>query len=412
LKAYVPVDLEIAKCKIDTNFLQRDENGQTEQKISNTSAHLHQHLLLHPIEVTEEFVIQFHDFTERTLQEHIKSVINQIIRYTFNEYVTKHTTLTQHDGVQLLSYNDVVRYVGHRLMLPGLSGKITKVWTNLYKRGEERRVLTQSIVDLFNLQFHVSSSTRSSRGHTILDHNFICYYINEVINNLKAPMLKKNRAPELWSVSVTTKRKHSGRLLDTGMDTSSANKASHGNALVHHHPPHHQHLTSDVPVPFVTLPGSVPGGTPFAGPFPGAVHPAPMINHPSAQQMMDPQQMFNLMSMFVPQLQQNYAAMNRHMTSNSPWVATGGVAPNSFSMYIDSRLHPSAVCYGTNGNRLHLDQHALLNEELPDEENNGMLSLLYDEDDDVELTNPATHSHATSQFEKPDVFQLLLHLQQ
>jgi hypothetical protein len=401
LKAYVPVDLAIAKFKVDPNFSKRDENGRTEQKINNASAHLQQHSLLHPIEVTEELVIQFHDFTERTLQEQIKSVINQIIRYTFNEYVTKRTTLTQHDGVRLLSYNDVVGYVGHRLMPPGLSGKITKVWTNLYKRGEERRVLTQSIVDLFNLRFHVSSSTRSSRGH-ILDHNFICYYINEVINNLKAPMLKKNRAPELRSVSVTTKRKHSGGLLDTGMDTS--NKASRGDApAVHHHHPHHQHLSSavppHVPVPFGTLPGSVLGA-PYAGSFPGVVNPAPMlINHPSAQQMMDPQQMFNLMSMFVPQFQQNYhAAMNRHNMSmaNPPGLATGGVAPDSFSMYIDSRLHPSPVCHGTNGNRLHLDRHALLNEELPDEENNGMLSLSYDEEeDDVELTNQSTRARTS-----------------
>jgi hypothetical protein len=67
-------------------------------------------------------------------------------------------------------------------------------------------------------------------------------------------------------------------------------------------------------------------------------------------------------------------------------------------MYIDSRLHPSPVCHGTNGNCLHLDWHALLNDELPDEENNnGMLSLSYDEEEeeDVVLTNQSTRARTS-----------------
>jgi hypothetical protein len=80
IRAYVPQDLSIAKFKVDTYFSRRDDNGRTEQKIRQASDHLQHHSLLSDNDVTDQFVIQFHDFTERTLQEQIKSVINQMVR--------------------------------------------------------------------------------------------------------------------------------------------------------------------------------------------------------------------------------------------------------------------------------------------------------------------------------------------
>jgi hypothetical protein len=383
IRAYVPPDLAIAKFKVDSYFSQRDEHGRTEQKVSNASANLQHHSLLSVNDVTEKFVIQFHDFTERTLQEQVKSVINQMVRYRFNEILTKCIPIFQHDGVRLLSYNDVLAYVGHRLMPPALSGQITKVWKNVYKRGEQRRVLTQSIVDLFHLRFHSPDATRTARGH-ILDHNFICYYINEVINNLKAPMLKKNKSDDLRSVSVSTKRKNTFNA-DHPSAKSGRSDLQHINHLQNlSHPTSVQHIPVPAPnvtAPFATVPGALQAA-PFATTFQGMV-PAQVIN-PTPQPMMDPQQMLNFMSMFVPQFQQTFASMNHQTPANSS-LTSGMAATDSFSQYIDRRLHQSLPCHGSKGNVI--DRNALLNEELPDD-NNGMLSLSDEDDDDVDSVVP------------------------
>jgi hypothetical protein len=61
---------------------------------------------------------------------------------------------------------------------------------------------------LFNLRL-IPNNTSNGRGH-ILDHNFVCYYVNKVLNNLKGPILKKNRNENFRSVDVSTKRKING----------------------------------------------------------------------------------------------------------------------------------------------------------------------------------------------------------
>jgi hypothetical protein len=153
-----------------------------------------------------------------------------MIRFTFNEVLTKRAQISKHDGVRLLSYNDVLAYVGHPMMPVSLNGQIKDVWENVYKRGEQRRVLTQHVLDLFNLRLSQASST-NARGN-LLDHNFICYYINEVLNNLKGPILKKNKSEELRSVSIASKRKY-----------RHAEHAQH-----HQHPPAIKTLRPDGPI--------------------------------------------------------------------------------------------------------------------------------------------------------------------
>jgi hypothetical protein len=95
---------------------------------------------LSTLDLSNEFIIQFHDFTKRTLQEEIKSLLNQMIWFTFNEVLTKRTQISKHDGVRLLLYNDVLAYVGHPMMPVSLNGQIKDVWENVYKCGEQRRV--------------------------------------------------------------------------------------------------------------------------------------------------------------------------------------------------------------------------------------------------------------------------------
>jgi hypothetical protein len=145
-----------------------------------------------------------------------------------------------------------------------------------------------------------------------------------------------------------------------------------------------QHIP--VPAPNVTAPfGTLPGAlqsTPFATTFQGMV-PAQAIN-PTPQPMMDPQQMLNFMSMFVPQFQQTFASMNHQTPANSSFTS-GMTNTDSFSQYIDRRLHQSLPCHGSKGNVI--DRNALLNEELPDD-NNGMLSLSDEDDDDVDSVVP------------------------
>jgi hypothetical protein len=77
--------------------------------------------------------------------------------------------------------------------------------------------------------------------------------------------------------------------------------------------------------------------------------PAQSIN-PAPQPMMDPQQMFNFMSMFVPQFQQTFASsMNQRGPVNSSSLTSDMANTDSFSQYIGRRLHQSLPCHGSKG---------------------------------------------------------------
>jgi hypothetical protein len=387
VKAYVPVDLTIAKFKVDTNRSRRDEYGRSQQKLSNAKEHLRHWSLTPTIDHTDDFINKFHDLTERTLQEEIKNVINQMIRFSFNEYLSKSTPLLQHDGVRIMSYNDVVAYVGNQEMPADLPQSIRAVWENLYKRGHQRRSLTQSVLDLFNLRL-IPNNASNGRGH-ILDHNFICYYVNEVLNNLKGPILKKNRNENFRSVDVSTKRK---------MNSIGHLKEPPGNKTPYMRGNHPQHpfpavvaTTAGIqqhPAPQVVGTASIPSALQS---FPGVVLGPQNINIPP---VVNPQQqMMNFMSMFFPHLQQQWttppttsatSAVN-HLSANPP-----ASPPSSFIPH----PHKSQVCLGRDGKQLTLDQHALLNEALPNEDPLSLSSSSDDDDDDdldVAVPNQRVH---------------------
>jgi hypothetical protein len=158
--------------------------------------------------------------------------------------------------------------------------------------------VTQHILDLFNLRLSQASST-NARGN-LLDHNFICYYINEVLNNLKGPILKKNKSEELRSVSVASKRKY--RNADH-VKHPPATKTLRTYSPIHHYPMEAPHVQ---PAPFA----------PLTHIQPLIINPTQMINasqihKPSHQAPIDPQQIMSFMSMFIPHLQQNIASMQQ-----------------------------------------------------------------------------------------------------
>jgi hypothetical protein len=118
------------------------------------------------------------------------------------------------------------------------------------------------------------------------------------------------------------------------------------------------------------------------------INPTQMINAsqihnpPSHQPTIDPQQIMSFMSMFMPHLQQNIiASMQQPTAALNPVTVHHHIDP--FSQYIDSRMHPGIRCQRPNGERLSPEQHALINEDLPQEKED-VLSYSSDEDKDDE----------------------------
>jgi hypothetical protein len=221
-----------------------------------------------------------------------------------------------------MSYNDVVAYVGNQKMPADLPQSIRTVWENLYKRGHQRCSLTQSVLDLFNLRL-IPNNASNGRGH-ILDHNFICYYVNEVLNNLKGPILKKNRNENLRSVDVSTKRKMNAigdfpeRLGKTPFMTPN-HQQQHPLAVVgaaagiHHAPPTG---TSSIQQVLQAFPGVIS-----------------LQNITIPPMLETQQQMMNFMSMFIPQLQQHWTAPTQRIITNHQVPTSASMAVNNLSAH-------------------------------------------------------------------------------
>jgi hypothetical protein len=140
--------------------------------------------------------------------------------------------------------------------------------------------------------------------------------------------------------------------------------------------------------------GSIP---PVLQSFPGVVPGPQNITIPP---VLDPQQMMNFMSMFIPQLQQHWTAptqriITKHQVPTLASSAVNNLSAHPISCFIPNQ-HKSPICQGHDGKKqLPLDQHALLNEALP---NDNPLSLSSsddddDDDDDLDVAIPLPRVH-------------------